>query len=680
MKRQMMTRARKNTFLLALILFPVSIASANSLNLKIISPVEDAVYARGATVLIKSNADNSNPNIKVVQFFRDDFKYLFGDGKAPYEFKVRNLTLGQHILRTRVIYKNGMRKDSSVNITIGSSKNLPSITKPVVKNNPVTTNNKEVVEELKVISPLEGAVYARGASILIKSNEDDSNSNIRVVQFFRDNYKYLFGDGKAPYEFKVRNLTPGNHILRTRVYYKNGSRKDAMVNIRVGEVVQKNPVIVPKVEKYTIGGNVNGLARGNSVVLKNKNGNKLTVNTNTGFNFSTALNNGSHYSVSIDSQSVIQNQTCLVNHAKGKVAGKSISNIKVSCTDIVKPKPLPIVVTPSQRQDYQVDFVPPVMNNPEVIDLSEVTPIKWPAYGLICSGLIINVSLNKDEDYIITMTGNTPLKYPVRVEGGRNVRVVGLDIRPIVQPGCDVGQLPVNLRPSGQKQNANYHPRMPLGMAMQLIQTHTSFVEGVFVDLNGIEADCFVARNFGGLPNSVARKQRDIVIQNTACWGGESQQYTAAHGDGLHGDFFQNQGEVMRNFVIENSTQHSSSHSLIQHSWGGYHAAVNNIIKRYDYSEDQRYANDDVGDIGGMGYIMDGNAENWLIEDVYGEGQSVIQTMIVKRPPNAPLEQFSYTKINGSINKNPNIHKGKPANGHFAKKDKIGLNYVSPHD
>ncbi len=135
----------------------------------------------------------------------------------------------------------------------------------------------------------------------------------------------------------------------------------------------------------------------------------------------------------------------------------------------------------------------------------------------------------------------------------------------------------------------------------------------------------------------------------------------------------------MRNFVIENSTQHSSGHSLVQHSWEGYRAAVKNVIKRYDYSEDQRYAYDDVGDKGGMGYIMDGNADDWIIEDVYGEGQSVIQTMIVSRPPDGPLEQFSYTNINASIRENSNIHLGKPKNGHFAKKANIGLNYVSPH-
>ena len=426
--------------------------------------------------------------------------------------------------------------------------------------------------------------------------------------------------------------------------------------------------------KYKIGGSISGLASGNSLILKNNDSNNLTVNKNGSFNFTNLLIDGSNYSVSIDLQSPLQNQTCSLGSEKGKLTGSNITDIKVVCVDIViAPAPAPA------PGDYKVTFEPPVMNNPEIIDLSEVKPIKWPAYGLICSGLIINVSLNKDEDYIVMMSGNTPLKYPVRVEGGRNVRMVGLDIRPIVQSGCEIGQLPVNLRPSGQRKNANYHPRMPLGMAMQLIQTHTSFVEGVFIDLNGIEADCFVARNYGGLPNSVARKQRDIVIQNTACWGGESQQYTAKYGDGLHGDFFQNQGEVMRNFVIENSTQHSSGHSLVQHSWEGYRAAVKNVIKRYDYSEDQRYAYDDVGDKGGMGYIMDGNADDWIIEDVYGEGQSVIQTMIVSRPPDGPLEQFSYTNINASIRENSNIHLGKPKNGHFAKKANIGLNYVSPH-
>ena len=53
---------------------------------------------------------------------------------------------------------------------------------------------------------------------------------------------------------------------------------------------------------YTIGGTVSGLTSG-TLVLKNNNGDDLTINANsTSFTFATALASGSAYTVTVGSQ------------------------------------------------------------------------------------------------------------------------------------------------------------------------------------------------------------------------------------------------------------------------------------------------------------------------------------------------------------------------------------------
>ena len=78
---------------------------------------------------------------------------------------------------------------------------------------------------------------------------------------------------------------------------------------------------------YTVGGSVSGLS--NPVTLSNNGNDSLAVSTDGSFTFSNALNNGSAFTVAVQTQPV--GQTCLVFNASGSIAGSNITNVLVSC-------------------------------------------------------------------------------------------------------------------------------------------------------------------------------------------------------------------------------------------------------------------------------------------------------------------------------------------------------------
>lgn len=82
---------------------------------------------------------------------------------------------------------------------------------------------------------------------------------------------------------------------------------------------------------YTIGGNVLGLAEGNSVVLANNDTDELTVSANEAFTFPQALTDGSAYEVTVLTQPNDPNQTCTVSQGQGNLAGADIDSVEVNC-------------------------------------------------------------------------------------------------------------------------------------------------------------------------------------------------------------------------------------------------------------------------------------------------------------------------------------------------------------
>ncbi|MYN04937.1 hypothetical protein GTP41_22845 [Pseudoduganella sp. DS3] len=98
----------------------------------------------------------------------------------------------------------------------------------------------------------------------------------------------------------------------------------------------------PEPATYSVGGNVNGLASGRSVVLQNGSGDGLTVSANGSFVFATKVTSGTNYAVSVKTQPV--GQTCVASDSQGVVSA-NVSSIVVACSSQPVLKALSIVPT-----------------------------------------------------------------------------------------------------------------------------------------------------------------------------------------------------------------------------------------------------------------------------------------------------------------------------------------------
>ena len=82
---------------------------------------------------------------------------------------------------------------------------------------------------------------------------------------------------------------------------------------------------------FTIGGSVTGLS--GTVVLQNNGGDNLTLSANGGFTFATALADGSPYAVTVLTQP--SGQTCSVANGSGTISGGNVTNVQVTCSNIL---------------------------------------------------------------------------------------------------------------------------------------------------------------------------------------------------------------------------------------------------------------------------------------------------------------------------------------------------------
>ena len=84
---------------------------------------------------------------------------------------------------------------------------------------------------------------------------------------------------------------------------------------------------------FSIGGTVNGLATGASVVLQNNGGNDLTVDNDGAFTFVGELADGEDYEVTVLTQPTGPAQTCTVTDGSGTVATADVTDVDVTCAN-----------------------------------------------------------------------------------------------------------------------------------------------------------------------------------------------------------------------------------------------------------------------------------------------------------------------------------------------------------
>ncbi len=322
--------------------------------------------------------------------------------------------------------------------------------------------------------------------------------------------------------------------------------------------------------------------------------------------------------------------------------------------------------TPSHAQDSQwVNTVkPPTLVNPTRITISRstrLTPIAdYDRVG--CEGFVYRFTLPFDQDAIVTMGSDLQaIEYPVWFEGGRNVHLKGLEMRPKIQAGCNVGQ-------AHQIRNTipNIHPRLPGNKAFQLRQAGTTYLEGIDIDLRGMEADCFVSRNPDSLTPSQIKEQRKYHIVNSRCIGIEGLNQSSI-GNGIHGDFFQNQGEDdVGSLVLENVTYRSSSNGITMHRWHSRNAKLFSMIN-VDYAWDLRYSADSRFEHSGLAFTAHGDSV--VFDNVWiNDGRGLDYGKILDQRVGGYSQSGFIQRVDG-------LNRGSPPTGEFASASVTGREY-----
>ncbi len=311
---------------------------------------------------------------------------------------------------------------------------------------------------------------------------------------------------------------------------------------------------------------------------------------------------------------------------------------------------------------------PPELVNPLRIEIGPDTPLTyWGDHDRVgCEGLIYRFAPSWSKDVIVTMHPDMDvIKYPVWVEGGRNVRLVGLEMRPKVQEGCGVGQAH-----QVRDYRANIHPRLVGNKAFQLKQAGTTWLEGIDVDLMGQEADCFVSRNPDHLSRADVKANRNFYIVNSRCVGIEGLDKSPI-GDGVHGDFFQNQGrDDLGSLVIENATYRTSSNGVTLHAWGGEsHWPRLFSMRNVDYGWDLRYSDDSRYETFGLAFT--GSADRVVFENVWLNHGKGLDYGFVNG------ERIGATARSGYIKKHSGLSAGASPTGEFATAAETGRQYTS---
>jgi hypothetical protein len=93
-----------------------------------------------------------------------------------------------------------------------------------------------------------------------------------------------------------------------------------------------NVAVTCTTNTYTVGGNVSGLTGSGLVLSLNSGAQTLNVSANGSFVFPTAINSGSAYAVTVQTQPSAPAQTCTVASGTGTIGSANVTDVAVTCT------------------------------------------------------------------------------------------------------------------------------------------------------------------------------------------------------------------------------------------------------------------------------------------------------------------------------------------------------------
>jgi hypothetical protein len=209
---------------------------------------------------------------------------------------------------------------------ISGAYNVTVLTSPAGQNctvaNPSGTAIADVTNVAVTCAPLTYTVggtvagLPAGASVVLQDNGAD---NLTVGANGAFTFATHVNSGTS-YVVTVLSTTP-NTVACTA---SNASGTIAAANVTSVQVTCSNVT-------YTVGGTLNGLASGQTVVLQNNGADNLTLNATGTFTFATRAAQGAGYAVTVLTQPATQ--TCTVTNGTGSNLQANVTNVTVSCVN-----------------------------------------------------------------------------------------------------------------------------------------------------------------------------------------------------------------------------------------------------------------------------------------------------------------------------------------------------------
>lgn len=288
---------------------------------------------------------------------------------------------------------------------------------------------------------------------------------------------------------------------------------------------------------------------------------------------------------------------------------------------------------------------PPAQSNPLVIVLPDDKALSSYGCGLVYA--FNSSDFNGREVRLVQNPTAGPLRHPVQINTGNysSLHVRGLHFEIAAQPGCPNAASPEHFEIPG-------HKALDIGFTGA-----TAFIEGVFIDMKGADADCIVA-NYQNSGNAANAK---IVVQNSTCWGSRGNGGPSQIAGGLlQVQTLQGPGTL----IFENVSTHAGCQGIVL---SGY--TTNVTLRNYDFQFDARYAKEAT--CSGPAFIATttGNvitAQNVTYSNAFTD-------------PDYGFYLDEVRRYGSQIPMLPGMFYSRPATGDFAPKDKTGLNYQSPH-
>jgi parallel beta-helix repeat protein len=193
-------------------------------NCSITSPANGSVVARGDTIFISIDAEDSDGRISVVQILIDN-TVVSSDSTAPYSFlwNTSNVSLGNHTIKAVIMDDDGKEISDEVQVIFDSA-----------------------VPICQIMTPQNSDTLTRDNTIDIEVNVSDVDGNIFAVTFFIDDMA-KHSDTSSPYSYSwdPTGTSIGAHTIGVVVTDNDGKETSDEITIEIDHLLPNCSITSP---------------------------------------------------------------------------------------------------------------------------------------------------------------------------------------------------------------------------------------------------------------------------------------------------------------------------------------------------------------------------------------------------------------------------------------------------